>query len=205
MGSWKKFCLNLTTVGLPNLIAHDLVMVNPMSSITGFVTYVEYTTGTQKGADAAGRFLNNPFELGGPKKLGFSSYTADRVVENVTADTQKTLAWTPVVKGAFKTYTDPVSLQTVELVSEIEWQKAGKPTITAYDVKVVKAADGSVTYQNLDSDTTDKVTVTYDASVAYVYDNIVIPQEKLPTIKAEIKNITLEAKARRIAVEKYAA
>lgn len=29
MGLWKKFCLNLTTVALPNLIANDLVIVHP--------------------------------------------------------------------------------------------------------------------------------------------------------------------------------
>lgn len=36
MGNWKRFCLNLTNVSLPNLIAFDLVMVNPMTSITGY-------------------------------------------------------------------------------------------------------------------------------------------------------------------------
>lgn len=29
MGEFKKFCLNLTTVALPNLIANDLVIVHP--------------------------------------------------------------------------------------------------------------------------------------------------------------------------------
>ena len=29
MGMWKKFCMNLTTVAVPNLIAHDLVIVHP--------------------------------------------------------------------------------------------------------------------------------------------------------------------------------
>lgn len=29
MGDFKKFCLNLTTVALPNLIANDLVIVHP--------------------------------------------------------------------------------------------------------------------------------------------------------------------------------
>lgn len=29
MGAWKRFCLNLTTVALPNLIANDLVIVQP--------------------------------------------------------------------------------------------------------------------------------------------------------------------------------
>ena len=29
MGLFKKFTLNLTTVAVPNLIAHDLVIVHP--------------------------------------------------------------------------------------------------------------------------------------------------------------------------------
>ena len=39
MGNWKRFCLNLVNVALPNLIAFDLVMVSPMTSITGYVAY----------------------------------------------------------------------------------------------------------------------------------------------------------------------
>lgn len=39
MKMYKKFALNLTTVALPNLIAHDLVIVHPMSSMSGFITY----------------------------------------------------------------------------------------------------------------------------------------------------------------------
>lgn len=39
MGLFKKFCLNLTNVALPNLIANDLVIVHPMSSMSGYVTY----------------------------------------------------------------------------------------------------------------------------------------------------------------------
>ena len=36
MGLYKKFALNLTTVALPNLISHDLVIVQPMSSMSGY-------------------------------------------------------------------------------------------------------------------------------------------------------------------------
>lgn len=209
MGSWKKFCLNLTTVGLPNLIAHDLVMVNPMSSITGFVTYVEYATSQTKGSDTAPRFLNNPFELGGPKDLGFSSYTSDRVVE-VATGTSTTVTWTPCVKGAFTVYMpDPSATATdpnvyVEVRSEVEWNKitdpAVKATLTKKDVKIVRGTD--VYYANFTDANAGTVNFTTASNdkVAYCYDNIVIPQDKLPTIKAEIKNITLEAKARRIAV-----
>lgn len=41
--------------------------------------------------------------------------------------------------------------------------------------------------------------------VAYQYNNIVVPQNDLPMLKAEMKSIPLIAKARRIAVDKYAA
>ena len=33
LGMFKKFTLNLTTVAIPNLIAYDLVIVYPMSSM----------------------------------------------------------------------------------------------------------------------------------------------------------------------------
>lgn len=39
MGDYKKFCLNLVNCALPNLIAPDLVIVSPMSSISGFIAY----------------------------------------------------------------------------------------------------------------------------------------------------------------------
>lgn len=39
MGLFKKFALNLTNVAVPNLIAHELVIVSPMSSMSGYITY----------------------------------------------------------------------------------------------------------------------------------------------------------------------
>ena len=93
MGEFKKFCLNLTTVSLPNLIANDLVIVSPMSSMTGYVTYVEYNTVDTKLDDKhtiAGGKVNSPFALGDVNP----NYTASRVVENVD-DGKINLAWTP--------------------------------------------------------------------------------------------------------------
>ena len=64
LGMFKKFALNLTTVALPNLIAHDLVIVYPMSSMSGYINYIQYTAGTNKGGMAQGDVLNDPFKLG---------------------------------------------------------------------------------------------------------------------------------------------
>ena len=69
---------------------------------------------------------------------------------------------------------------------------------TKYDVKIVKAA-GGVSYANLTGE--GKVTGLAEGDrVAYFYDNVVIPQNDLPTVNVEMKSMTLLAKARRVAV-----
>lgn len=172
LGLYKKFTLNLTTVALPNLIAHDLVIVHPMSSMSGFITYIEYSASKTKGQTSAGKFLNSPFALGDVDP----DYTGDRVVETPAAGASLVLSWTPVVKGSFD------------------------DNGTKYDVKV-SHADGTVTYVNVGSDgKTITTTLLATDRVAYFYDNIIVPQDDLPMLKAEMKNIALVAKARRIAV-----
>jgi hypothetical protein len=168
MGDYKRFCLALTNVGLPNLIAFDLVHVSPMSSMYGNVAYIEYQKGTTKGESTVGDMTNNIWALGDVD----TNYTGQAVVEPVDSFTSGTtkVAFLPVVEGSVKLLdADGVDLE-------------------ATDVSV--AADGTVT-----------ATVTGTVKkIAYKYDNVVIPQEKLPTLKAELKNIGLEARARRIAV-----
>ena len=69
--------MNLTTVAVPNLIAHDLVIVNPMSSMSGYITYIEYTRSTAKGATKGGELISNPFGFGDVDV----NYTGATVVE----------------------------------------------------------------------------------------------------------------------------
>lgn len=179
MGLFRKFALNLTTVAVPNLIAFDLVLVHPMSSMAGYVNYIEYTAGSNKGDTKQGDVLNSPFGLG---KVD-PNYSADRVVETVSkeaADKAFVAAWTPVMEKAFY----------VKDGKEVKFGTEGA-TWAAY--KVVKA-DGTVEYS------ATAPTVAEGDRVAYVYDNVVIPQNDLPIINAEMKAIPLVAKARRIAI-----
>ena len=176
---WKRhicnIMLNLTNVALPNLIAPELVITHPMTSMTGYVAYIEYTTGgKQKGETAPNTILNNPFRLGDAQ----ADYTSSAVVESVDTFTSGTtkLAWLPVaVKADGKPDVRFLDATGAEL------------SVTG-DVKV--AADGTVT-------ATVSGTVK---KIAYRYDNVVIPQNDLPVLKAEMKSIPLLAKARRIAV-----
>lgn len=166
MGLFKKFTLDLTTVALPNLIAHDLVIVKPMSSMSGYIQYIKFVAGSNKGGVEQGELFNDPFKLGKMTDER-AAYTSSAVVEPVEAsgETEISLAWTPV-QGTAKAL----------------------------------AADGTVLAKDLPT-TGNKVTVPAGtAKVAYVYDNIVIPQNDLPILNAKMEAIPLEAKARRIAI-----
>ena len=101
MGMFKKFSLNLTNVAVPNLIAYDLVIVHPMSSMSGYINYVQFTAGSNKGETAQGDVLNDPFRLG---KVD-PNYTGYRVVETIAAG-QTELAWGPVIEGSVEKFVD---------------------------------------------------------------------------------------------------
>lgn len=101
------------------------------------------------------------------------NYTGEAVVENISAPGNVKPAFGPVVKGAF---TDSSGAKK--------------------DVKLISDT-GVVTY--VDVTDTGEVTAV-KGRMAYKYNNVQIPQETLPTLKAELKNIGLEAKARRISV-----
>lgn len=172
LGAWKKFALNLTTVALPNLIAFDLVIVQPMTSFSGYITYVQYTAGSNKGNTKQGDVLNDPFRLGKVDK----DYTSDTVVESFVGDGTTT---------AFKVMWGPIVTTSVKVLVN----GAEKAVGTDYEV----AEDGTVTF-------TTAPVADDQIRIGYVYDNIVIPQNDLPIVNAEIKSIALVAKARRVAV-----
>ena len=144
------------------------------------VTYIEYTAGVNKGVGVDDHMkvndtLANPWEY---QPITQSKYTGAAVVEAVASFTSGTtkVAWTPVIAGTIRALD-----ATGNVVSTGTWTAAADGTITA-DTYV------------------DGKSATDVAKIAYEYDNIVIPQEKLPTVKAEMKSIPLVAKARRVAV-----
>lgn len=179
LGMWKKFTLNLTTVALPNLIAYDLVIVQPMSSMSGYITYVNYTAGSNKGATKQGDVFNNPFKLGDVDV----NYTSDRVVETAEVKTEDTalvarLMWSPVM------VTEDSKLAGGKIINTETGAEVTEYTVTK---------EGVITITN-------GASAGQSVKVAYVYDNVVIPQNDLPLLNAKIESIPLVARARRIAI-----
>ena len=174
MGAFKRFCLNLTTVTMPNLIASELVIVHPMTSMAGYISYLKFVKGTNKGESKRGDLVADPFKLGNVDV----NYTSSLVVEEVTLEGGKAkLSWAPVFVG------------------KDEFGRDFTPS-------VVGVAGATVTDINA---ATGEITVTGapesgKVKIRYAYDNVVIPQNDLPILNAEMANIALVAKARRIAV-----
>lgn len=178
-----------------------------MTSYTGYITYIQYTTGTAKGETPADYVINDPFRLGDPKVT--EKYTSDAVVEGFTAASTPAavaVAWNPVVRGIFTTITRDsgvVEIYNDNPINPTTYTSTELATITKHDYKLIKTSDNTVTYGDFDSDgkiPASAQTASTDYKVAYRYDNVVIPQQKLPTLKAEMKGIALVAKARRIAI-----
>lgn len=180
MKTYKKFCLDLTTVALPSLIANDLVIVYPMKSRTGYIQYLQFVAGSSKGGvvgagydedgNEIGEVFNDPFRLG---KMGKDrvNYTGATIVEEIKKDGKT--AWP--CAGVFA-----------------ENDKTGK--VEFVKGKVLPEGGEKV------SETVDATAVTAGQKVTYVYDNVVIPQQDIPQLTARMQGIELHAKARRIAI-----
>ena len=104
MGAWKKFCLNLTNIAVPSLIANDLVIVHPMTSYSGSVAYLEYVSLTDKGGVNKGDMFNSVFGHGDMTEAR-QNFTSQIVIEETGDAGKLTLA---AVKGGL-TYMDEES------------------------------------------------------------------------------------------------
>ena len=207
MKTFKKFCLDLTTVALPNLIANDLVIVFPMKSRTGYIQYLSFVAGSNKGGVKQGDLFNDPFRLG-EMTDDRVNYTAAVVTDTVVTGAEyegdayeQGLGWKTIVAEGFKTIV--VDNKEVEFAEDFinKYTEAQLKTIAFKKFKIAtpviveqKVTGYNITFANVIEET------TAGQKISYKYDNVQIPQNDLPILNAKIDGIGLEAKARRIAI-----
>lgn len=186
MGDYKRFCLNIATIALPNLILPELMLVSPMSSLTGYITYLRYTAGTKKGGVEVGDTFNSVYRLGQmtPERMAYSSSfisETHKVTADEAANLKFSLDWFPV-KG----------------ISAIKDSSNNVVDPTKYELN---AAEGIVDFTKGGS---GYILENQEFKVLYEYDNEIIPQTvrptSLPTLTANMEMVNLHAHARRIAV-----
>ena len=133
LGDWKKFCLNLTNIAVPSLIANDLVIVHPMTSYSGSVAYLEYVSKTDKGDVKKGDVFNGVFGLGAMNEAR-QNFSAQVIIETVGSDGKVVL--TPMATGKFEGGKDA---KVVKPNGEVEY-------ITADELKAGVEAGAKVAY-----------------------------------------------------------
>ena len=173
MGAWKKFCLNLTNIAVPSLIANDLVIVHPMTSYSGSVAYLEYVSLTNKGDVKKGDVFNSVFGHGEMNEAR-QNFTSQVIVETIGDDAKLTFdtKYGEVVVGGLS-YRDPETNEYKTATYKVNGEYVNEYTPKAGD------------------------------KVAYVtpqFQMEKVPANEIPAIGPRMKHIPLVAEPRRIAV-----
>ena len=176
VGPYKKFALDITTVAMPNLIAHDLVLVKPLPSFTGVVFYYKFVAGVTKGGVEEGRTLNDPWALGAMDEARIN-YTSPVIIDSFVGD------------GSTKVFT---LTWKHNLIDE-------KPVVTVAGAEIPEA---QITFDAVNGTVTLASAPAASAAVkvAYKYDMVTVPQVVIPTIKVVSDSISLTAKPRRVKI-----
>jgi hypothetical protein len=180
LGDWKKFCLNLTNIAVPSLIANDLVIVHPMTSYSGSVAYLEYVSKTDKGGVKKGDLFNGVFGLGEHSESR-TAFTSQVIVETIGSNGE--VALSPMATNRF--------------CPAEKCDAWGHPLAEGYDMKVIHE-DGSVELV-----AAKKGGFAEGDKVAYFSEEFQmehVPAQDIPTIGPVMKRIALVAEPRRIAV-----
>jgi len=96
---FKHFALDLVTAIVPNLVANDIVSIQPIDNEVGVINYIQYLYGSTKGAAVKGTEFASGILYTGSDIY----YSSQEVVgEGLLAESgviSGTLAWKPLIKG----------------------------------------------------------------------------------------------------------
>ena len=121
LGTFIDYGFDVISATVPNLIAHDIVSVQPMNAKHGAIFYLRYLYGNNKGTIKQGTDMNNPF-TGQDGQFNFSN----DVIDGETVGTgngslttfSTTLGYTPILSGTTVIYLDGVAVAKVASTSD---------------------------------------------------------------------------------------
>ncbi len=185
IGQYKRFALDLVTTMIPNLIAYDLVSVQPIENRVGMINYIKYVYGTAKGATAAGQEYASALNFGTKDP----NYTTKNVLDEaqISIDAvavEFNLAWKPVLPGT-------VTIKHGDIVITDN----GQNVLTAV---AGLAANGTIDYATGAVAYTLSVADDTPAVATYQYNNEYIPAANIPDITLKIVSLPIVAETRRL-------
>lgn len=190
MGAWKKFCLNLTNIAVPSLIANDLVIVHPMTSYSGSIAYLEYVSLTDKAGVNKDDMFNSVFGHG-EMTTARQQFTSQVVIENAAS----------IDDLAFATETDAEgnTVATVKADGFTYIDKDTNATSKATYKFVGKDADGK-RVEAYGNEAPADITVEKIAYILEKFQMEQVPATEIPAIGPKMRHLPLVAEPRRIAV-----
>jgi len=103
LGSFVDYGFDVISATVPNLIAHEIMSVQPMNAKHGAIFYLQYLYGNNKGGIQAGQAMNSPF-TGQDGNFNFSN---DKIVgesaglgDGAKKEFKVTLGYTPIRPGS---------------------------------------------------------------------------------------------------------
>jgi hypothetical protein len=173
------------------MVVNDIFMVKPMTSFSGYLTYMEFSLGTEKGG-AGGIAEADPFKNAMAAYRGGQdgAYTDPWGANTIT--NSPILGLGKMTEGRAR-YTGAAVVETLGSDAKASWT----PVLKAWDMDALDS-EGNPTELTIAAGQISNGTAGH--KVKYIYDNEYIPQEKLPTLVGHMAGINLTARARRIAV-----
>ena len=184
VGYFKKYAINLLSAAIPNLIAPDIVSMQPMLSRVGEMRFLKILYGSNKGSVKNGDTMFSMFHGGN----GETAYSSDEIDSEIfeadgNATITGTLAWLPVIPGS-------VTITT---------GGAGEITDNGSGVLAGTGVSGTINYN------TGAFSLTYTAAPAegtdiefnYQYNNMDVPVSA-PEVKLKIETAPIIAKSRKL-------
>ena len=157
----------------PQLVAPHLASVQPLKTEQGYIFYMEYVAGSDKGSISKGTVLVDPFQVSSQNEYTSDLVTLGTVKTNASAGalTLESDAWAPVKK---------VFANGTEIATGAE---VGGATITLTVGSTVKAEFSKAP--------------SLDVVITYTYDNVFVPTE-VPLLVPNVIRIPIAAKYRTI-------
>lgn len=193
LGSFVDYGFDVISATVPNLIAHDILSVQPMNAKHGAIFYLQYLYGSNKGSIAQGTVMNSPF-TGQDSAINFSNDVVEGETVG-TGDASKTsfstnLGFTPVRTGTALIYKDGVLVATVG------------STASGIDTLVAKDGSGVTGTVNLETGAVSLTATPAPASgakltIRYRYD-MERTEVGFSQVDLDLQSISLEAFPRKL-------
>lgn len=185
IGQYKRYALDIVNAVVPNLIAYDIVSVQPIDNRVGMVNYISYEYGSNKGGAKAGDMFASSLNMGA-SNANYSSRTVDNESVNCSATTVSgNLSWLPIIPGTVYFEADGGSVVGKD-------DGNGNINGTGITSLTIDYTTGAIS-GTLDKQPTVEPTVTYD------YNNEDVPlTNSVPEVNIRIANLPVVAQSRKM-------